>query len=146
MKNGKTSSESEPIPLPVENDRTRRMELLISNLLRSGVAASLCLVVLGTLVSFLNHPDYVSSKTELQRLTRPGAAVPQTLQEVVSGVRQGRGQCLVAAGILLLIGTPVMRVAISIFAFFFQGDRLFTGITVLVFCLLLLSFVLGRIE
>jgi uncharacterized membrane protein len=130
----------------LEENQVRKMELLISKLLRGGVAVSLLLVMAGSLLSYLHHPEYLSSKTELQRLTRPGEAVPQTWQEVISGVMEGRGQCVVAAGILLLIATPVMRVGVSIFAFYFQGDRLYTGITLLVFCLLLLSFALGRIE
>jgi uncharacterized membrane protein len=47
---------------------------------------------------------------------------------------------------LLLIATPVIRVGVSIFAFIYQRDRLYTLITATVFSLLLLSFVLGKAE
>jgi len=63
-----------------------------------------------------------------------------------AGVRALRGRAIVILGLLLLIATPVVRVAVSIFAFIYQGDRIFTLITAVVLCLLLLSFVLGKAE
>jgi uncharacterized membrane protein len=48
------------------------------------------------------------------------------------------------AGLLLLIATPVLRVAVSILAFVYQRDRAFVAITSIVLALLLTSFVLGR--
>lgn len=124
--------------------RVRKTELLISALLRVGVLASLTVIVAGTVVSFVRHPDYVSSPAELQRLTAPGAAFPRTVGEVVDGLAQFRGRAIVVAGLLLLIATPVARVGVSTLAFLYQGDRAFVLITAVVFALLLLSFFLGR--
>jgi len=125
-------------------ERVRQVELLISNLLRTGVTASLVIVVLGTVLSFVHHPQYVSSPAELQRLTRPGAAFPRSLGDVWAGVRDLSGQAIVVVGLLLLIATPVMRVAVSIFAFMYEGDRTYVLITSVVLALLMLSFALGR--
>jgi len=47
-------------------------------------------------------------------------------------------------GLLLLIATPVMRAAVSIFAFVYQHDRTFVIITSVVLAILLLSFALGH--
>src|SRR5206468_936196 len=85
-------------PAAVEDRRVRQVELAISRLLRVGVVVSLCVVVLGTDVSFIRHPDYKSVPSELRRLTTPGAAFPQTLGDVWRGVRQFRGQAIVSAG------------------------------------------------
>ena len=126
--------------------RVRSVELLISNLLRTGVIVSLAIIVCGTVLSFVHHPEYALSSAALQRLTQPGAAFPHTLRDVVAGVRGLRGQALVTVGLLLLIATPVVRVGVSILAFFYQRDRIFTLITTVVLCLLLLSFVLGKVE
>lgn len=49
-------------------------------------------------------------------------------------------------GLLLLIATPVMRVAVSILAFAVQRDWRFVAITSVVLALLLLSFLLGNVE
>jgi uncharacterized membrane protein len=126
-----------------DDPRVRRAELIISGVLRGGVTASVLLIVAGTLLTFVHHRGYVSSPGELERLTRPGSAVPQTLHAVLSGVLQLRGQSIVAAGLLLLILTPVVRVATSILAFIAQHDRRYVLITSAVLLLLLLSFMLG---
>ena len=53
------------------------------------------------------------------------------------------GQAIVAAGLLALVATPILRVAVLIVAFLYQGDRLFALLGTIVLCLLLLSFALG---
>ena len=138
-------TESTAISVDAE-DRVRRVEVVISSLLRAGVLASLALVVVGTLISFARHPEYFSSPVDLGRLVEPGAAFPHSLGEVLRGILLLRGQAIITAGLLLLIVTPVMRVAVSIFAFIYQEDRTFTFITILVLFLLLLSFFLGTVE
>lgn len=121
------------------------MEQRISTLLRAGVVASLSLVALGTAVTFVRHPDYVSLASAFDRLTQPGAAFPRTLAEVAEGVAQLRGQAIVAAGLLLLIATPVLRVAMTTWLFAQRKDRDFVAITLLVLLVIGLSVVLGRV-
>ena len=130
-------------PVP-DLEKVRRVELVISNLLRGGVAISLFVVTAGTALSFVHHPEYVSSRAELARLTRPGAAFPQTLGQVAAGVRDGRGQAIATVGLLLLVATPVVRVAVSVLAFVYERDWTFVAITAAVLALLLLSFLLGK--
>jgi uncharacterized membrane protein len=129
-----------------DEERVRRVELLISNLLRSGVIASLALILFGTILSFVHHPAYVSSPEALHHLTQPGAAFPHTQRDVIAGVQAWRGQAIVTLGLLLLIATPVMRVAVSVLTFIYQRDRIFTLITLTVLVILLLSFILGKVE
>jgi uncharacterized membrane protein len=129
--------------LEVRDPRVGQVEVLISRLLRVGVLISLSVVVAGTVISFVRHPDYTSVPAELQRLTSPGAAFPRSLGQVWQGASGGRGQAIVVVGLLLLIATPVARVAVSIGAFAFERDRTFATITTVVLLLLLLSFRLG---
>lgn len=102
------------------------------------------MVVAGVLISFLHHPSYVSSPSELQRLTQPGAAFPHTVRAVISGLRDLQGRAVVMVGLLLLIATPVLRVAVSIFIFVYERDWVFVAITSIVLLLLLTSFLLGK--
>lgn len=126
------------------NDKTRQIELLISNLLRIGVVTSLCVIVFGSALIFVHHPEYASSRESMAPLTEPGAArFPHTMHDVISGLKSLRGQAVIVLGLLLLIATPVMRVAVSIFAFVYEKDPAFVVITTIVLLLLLLSFVLG---
>jgi uncharacterized membrane protein len=120
------------------------MERVVSGILGIGVVTSLVVILVGSAVSLLHHPEFLRSTTELQRLTQPGAAVPQTFGQVAEGLHQIRGQSIVALGLLLLILTPVLRVAASIVAFALEGDRLYVVITSGVLALLVLSFLLGR--
>jgi uncharacterized membrane protein len=124
--------------------RVRQVELLISNLLRAGVVVSMALIVLGTVVMFTRNPSYFTQAAELQPLITPGMKFPHTLRDLLAGLRQLHGEAIVTLGLLVLIATPVVRVAVSIFAFIYQGDRVFVLITTTVLCLLLLSLFLGR--
>ncbi len=124
--------------------RVEQAELLISRILRAGVLLSLVTIVAGTIVSFSRHPDYRSSTQALARLTRGESQFPHTLTAVVREAAAGQGHGLVMLGILLLIATPVVRVAVSVLVFFHQGDRAFVYITALVLALLLASFWLGK--
>jgi len=131
--------------MPV-SEHVRRVELLISNLLRVGVALSVLLIAAGTFVSFIHHPDYWKSSDELHQLVHPSAPFPHSLRGVAAGLRHFNGQSIVALGLLVLIATPVMRVLVSVVAFLQEHDRLYTLITMVVFCLLILSLVLGAVE
>jgi uncharacterized membrane protein len=129
-----------------DQQKARQVELAISYLLRIGVVTSLAIVVIGTVVTFTKHPDYVSSRQELHRLTTPGATFPHGLSASFTSIAHGEGRGIVILGLLLLVATPVMRVAISILGFVYERDLLFVVITSTVLALLLLSFVLGRAE
>lgn len=145
-----TSSQNSPPEVPSPGTRgedpMRRVELVISNLLRVGVAISLALIVIGSVVTFVRHPAYVNSPDELAGLVDPEAILPHSLGEVAAGLGDFRGQAIVALGLLVLIATPMMRVAVSVVAFILAGDRLYTLITLTVFCLLMLALALGAVE
>jgi uncharacterized membrane protein len=128
------------------DQKVREVELLISNLLRIGVMTSLVIVLIGTIVSFVRHNEYLTNPPALKRLTTPGVAFPHTIGEVWHGLLELRGQSVVVLGLLLLIATPVARVAVSIFGFVYERDHTYTIITVIVLSLLILSFVIGRVE
>jgi len=130
----------------VHDELFGHIEVLISWLLRAGIVISLSTVAAGLVLMFIHHPVYLHSAMDLQRLTSPGAAFPRTLREVASGLLAMRGQAVVAVGLLMLIVTPIMRVAVSIIGFALQRDRAFVLITSAVLAILIVSFALGKIE
>jgi uncharacterized membrane protein len=121
----------------------RWVEPAVSHLLRGGVIASIAVVVAGLVLTFVHHPDYVSSRPALGRLTAAEQPFPHTVSAVAEGVKEGHGQAVVMLGLLLLIATPVARVALSVGIFAVQGDRLYLAITTAVLLLLAASFVVG---
>src|SRR6266850_2530226 len=106
------------------------VELLVGRLLRVGVLA-------GGIVYLARHalePAHGAVfNGEPDDLTRVGGILR------ASGALSGRG--LIMGGLLLLIATPVARVAMSLVAFVFQRDRLYVAITAFVLLLLLASLV-----
>lgn len=140
-------SESSPIPESREAlhaRRVRQVELLISTLLRVGVVLSLSIVLIGTIATFVHHREYFSSPGAKDQILNPQGAYPHSVRQVLVGVRDMQGRAIVMLGLLLLIATPVMRVAVSIFGFVYEHDRKYVVITSVVLILLLLSFVLGK--
>jgi uncharacterized membrane protein len=121
------------------------MDVLISGLLRAGVLTSMALIFGGLALMFLHHPSYLHSAEALRRLTSPGAAFPKSLAEVADGLRDRHGQSVVALGLLVLILTPILRVALSIVLFALERDRAFVVITIAVLTILLGSLFLGKI-
>jgi len=78
--------------------------------------------------------------------TRPGGLSPQrllsfpfTLPALMTDLAQFRPQGIITLGLLLLIATPVARVAISIVTFVMEHDRTYVIITCLVLAILLFS-------
>ena len=131
---------------PAESTHLSRAEAWISITLRTGVLVSLALILVGTLVTFTHHPQYLASQTDLARLTTPGAAFPRTLAEVATGLAAFCGQAIVVLGLVVLIATPVLRVAISVLVFLEDRDLPFVCITTTVLLILIASFLLGTIE
>ena len=115
----------------------------IAWLLRGGVLLSIAIVSAGTVLTFVHHPDYFSSRPALGALTEPGAHFPSTVGDVLAGVRHGSGQAIVMLGLLVLIATPVVRVAFSIAVFLVERDRLYVMITTAVLLILMFGFATG---
>ena len=110
------AEDQRPPPTPAAQV-LEKFELLISRLLLVGVVGSIATILLGVVLTFIHHPQYLESTADLARLTTPGVAVPHRLGDVLRGVLAGRGQAVVALGLLLLIATPILRVAVSVIGF-----------------------------
>jgi uncharacterized membrane protein len=129
---------------PLPQDEQPSTERTIGRVLRFGVTASLLFVAAGTLLSFVRGGGYGSQPSEVARLMGPGGSFPRTIGWLAGGLASLNGQAVIVAGLVLLIATPVVRVAVSIVSFARQRDRPFVAITAVVLGLLLLSLVLGE--
>jgi uncharacterized membrane protein YfcA/uncharacterized membrane protein len=114
-------------------------KLLVTNVigwvLQGGVLISAALILLG-LFLLPTRPGGLS----ITRLLN----FPQTLDAVRVGLLIWRPQAFIALGLLVLIATPVARVAVSILAFALERDRKYIIITIAVLAILLFSiFFLG---
>jgi uncharacterized membrane protein len=113
----------------------RRAELIISNVLRGGVLLSAGLIAVGVI---LYYAQYFANGGHA------ASEIPRTLGAVVGGLGRLDPVSVIATGLLVLLATPVVRVAVSIVAFALERDRAYVIITSLVLLILLISFFSGR--
>jgi uncharacterized membrane protein len=128
-------------------EKALKVEEVISGVLHWGVLASLVLIAGGTLLCFLRSGTSGpggGGPADLPRLLTAGPAFPRTAAWLGQGLRRLDGTAIIVVGLLLLIATPVIRVAISIVAFAVSRDRAYVIITSVVLALLLTSFLLGK--
>jgi len=104
-------------------------------ILQGGVLLSTAVIVLGLLLAVLSPGGF-----SLQR----AFLFPQTLNQIGAGLLAWQPQAVIMLGLLLLIATPIIRVAASMVAFAFERDRTYVIITLIVLAILLLSLLLGQ--
>ena len=121
--------------LPKRNWTDQRIETTLGNLLRAGVLLSALVVLIGGVIYLLRHGrspvDFGMFRGEPAGLRNVRGIIGDTL------ALRGRG--IIQFGLLLLIATPVARVAFSIFGFAEERDRMYVVFTVIVFSILLYS-------
>ncbi|MGC2434507.1 MAG: DUF1634 domain-containing protein [Desulfobaccales bacterium] len=118
----------------------QQMDIVIGVILRTGVIISALVVLLGGVI-YLHHFAYNKP------LYRVFLGEPSDLRHITGIIRDAmafKGRGIIQFGLLLLIATPVVRVAFSVVAFALQRDRLYVMVTLIVLGILLFSLIGGR--
>ena len=110
---------------------------MISYVLRGGVLLSALIILIG-LVSF-----YLVYGSSSQRAAHD-ASYPHSLTALVQGLAHADPLSVVTLGLVVLLATPVVRVAVSIVAFALEHDWRYVAITTAVLVILIASFLLGK--
>lgn len=112
-----------------------RVELAVSWILRAGLYLAAALVLAGGALYLARHgaetPHYRVFEGEPAELT----SVDAIARDALAGSAQG----VIQLGLLVLLATPVARVAFSVVAFALERDRLYVGVTLLVLAVLAYS-------
>jgi uncharacterized membrane protein len=119
----------------------RRLEAIIGNLLRAGVVIAAIMTSIGGVI-YLAHSGESPAHYGLFR------GEPANLRQVagvLSDACSGDGPGIMQLGLLVLIATPVARVAFSLAAFAVQRDRLYVVVTLTVLAVLTFSMAGGHI-
>jgi uncharacterized membrane protein len=115
----------------------RRLEHVIGNLLRAGVFLAALVVLAGGIIYLIHQgrlpADYRIFQGEPTDLRQIGGIFHESM------ALDGRG--IIQFGLLLLIATPVARVAFCIFGFAAERDRMYVVFTLIVLLILLYSLV-----
>jgi len=110
-----------------------RVERVIGTLLRWGVILAAAVVLAGGVMYLARYgstiPDY--------RVFRGEPSDLRNVSGIVTDAVSWRSRGLIMFGLLLLIATPMARVAFSVVAFALQRDRTYVMVTLIVLAALL---------
>jgi uncharacterized membrane protein len=124
----------------VRDARDERIERVIGRLLQLGVFLAAMVVAIGGVLLLAQYGhlpagfrDFTGEDPTLKSITG-----------ILAAVARGDSRAIVQLGLVLLIATPVARVALTLGAFIAQRDRLYIFTTTIVLALLLYGLIWGR--
>jgi uncharacterized membrane protein len=116
------------------------VEQVIGRLLQIGVLISAVVVVAGGVALLIRYgavrADFGSFRGEPSELS--------TLRGIIRGAFRLDSTAIVQLGLVLLIATPIVRVGLTLVAFWRQRDRLYVCITAIVLTLLVYGLLWGH--
>ncbi len=113
----------------------QKMDQIMGGLLRTGVVLAAAIVFVGGALSLSRHRLPVTNYRVFQ-----GEPVElRTISGIVHEALAFHGRGFIQLGLLVLIATPVARVAFSFFAFLYERDWTYVFVTALVLGLLAYS-------
>lgn len=113
----------------------QRLEIIVANLLRAGVLLAATVVMIGGIGYLARHgqevPDY--------RVFHGAAEKYRSIGPMAAAAAQMDWRAVIQLGLMILIATPVARVAFSLVAFGEERDRTYVAITAIVLAILIYS-------
>ncbi len=119
----------------------KKIESIIGNLLRIGVMISAAVVLTGGVLYLYR---FGNTQTQLA-VFRGEPANLRSVSGIVERSMTWSSRGMIQLGLLLLIATPVARVAFTLIAFWIKRDYTYTIITLIVLAVLAFSLLGGRL-
>ncbi len=113
---------------------------IMGKLLRRGVILSAIFVLAGAALYLIRHPAPVTNYRVFQGEPTELRSVTGIFHEALAF----RGRGLIQLGLLILIATPIARVAFSLLAFLYERDWTYVMVTLTVLAVLIYSLVGGH--
>jgi len=127
-----------PEPIEDPDEQVIRTEILLGKTLRIGVLGAAAALIAGTLLFLLRERHDISFDEALGRRQAITALTPRALWH---GLRAGSARSVIMLGVLLLILTPIVRVATTVLLFLRQRDWIFVACAGFVLIILVLGLV-----
>jgi uncharacterized membrane protein len=113
----------------------QRLETIIGQLLRTGVLLAAATVLAGGVLYLVqHHADRVNYRVFSAR-----GADTRSVSGIVQSAAHGHSQGIIQVGLLLLILTPIARVAVAIVGFLLERDRFYAVVSLIVLAILVFS-------
>jgi len=127
-----------------KGDKLHQIEAMVARVLQTGVALSVCTLLVGWAISLTTHFESFSGDQYRSQFLDLEAEFPRTLQTLGQGLASGSGRAVMVLGLVVLMLTPLLRVFASLIVFVVQRDRIYFLLTALVLVLLGVSLVMGN--
>lgn len=114
----------------------KALNTLIGMALKIGVLVSFTLILTGGIAYLIGHGQHSGNFATFKDYTLP-------MKDMLTGAIAFQPKPLIQLGIVILIGTPIMRVIFSAFSFALEKDYLYTTLTIIVLLIITLSMVTG---
>jgi uncharacterized membrane protein len=135
-----TEPRTNPPPAVERSRDDERIELVIGRLLQIGVLLAAVVVLIGGVLLLV---QYGSVPAGFRQFNGEDSTL-KSIGGIVGAALRGDARAIVQLGLVLLIATPVARVALTLGAFIIQRDRLYILTTSIVLALLLYGLLWGR--
>ncbi len=117
-----------------------QVEQLVGRLLQIGVLISAIIVIVGGVLIVAQHGSMPAVYTPF----RGEPAYLRSLGGIFRGAMAFNSLAIVQLGLVMLIATPVLRVAFTLVAFAIQRDRTYVLITLIVLSVLMYGLLFGK--
>ncbi|MGC8512730.1 MAG: DUF1634 domain-containing protein [Acidimicrobiales bacterium] len=126
-------------------EKIRKVEIAISLVLRIGVSLSVLVIAVGLGIMFSHHSQYTSftGSFSYKQLTSSTSQFPHSFSALGHSVASGQGRGIVVIGVMILIATPIIRVAVGVLSFLYEHDVPMALVTLYVLIVLIGSFFLA---
>ncbi|MFN8556051.1 MAG: DUF1634 domain-containing protein [Dehalococcoidia bacterium] len=125
----------------VSGDHDHPMERWISLVLRVGALISGAIIALGLTLLMLDGPGPHDPRSLSALRSQGGGSLPVHPLTVAQQAVHGQAAAIIQVGVLALILTPVLRVAMTLALFVVQRDRVFEAVTAIVLIVLLMGLI-----
>lgn len=117
------------------------IQLLISRTLRWGVSIACLVAFVGGVLFLINHGSETFDLSQYQNFSydAPHSPAFTTLGGILDGFLHFTPIGWIQTGVLILILTPVMRVALSLLDFMKERDWLYAAITAVVLAVIIMN-------
>jgi uncharacterized membrane protein len=123
------------------HDSEWQFEQILGNLLRAGVILAAAVVLAGGTLYLIRH----GREPQGLHVFQGEPAALRSLEGIVSSALRLRARAIIQLGMLVLIATPVVRVALSVIAFLLERDWTYVVLTWVVLAVLLYSLFFVRL-
>ena len=112
-----------------------RVEAIVGNVLRAGVMLSAAVVLFGAIIFLARH----GMEPANYRVFQGEPSELRHIRGIFRGIAVLHSRAMIQLGLALLIATPIVRVALSLFGFAREKDWMYVAFTGLVLGILLYS-------